>query len=73
MKERFDPLYKVAVDAAAREEHISIQWLQRTLGIGYGRASIFMRWMENDNLVSSTVGSQGRKVLTQSPHLKPHT
>lgn len=58
-----DDLYESAVDVVVREGRGSVSLLQRTLGIGYGRAARMIDWMAEDSIVGSYAGSQAREVL----------
>ncbi len=46
-----------------REERGSVSLLQRTLGIGYGRAARLVDFMAEDGIVGEYNGSQAREVL----------
>ncbi len=58
-----DELYEGAVDVVVREGRGSVSLLQRTLGIGYGRAARLIDYMAEDGIVGSYNGSQAREVL----------
>jgi S-DNA-T family DNA segregation ATPase FtsK/SpoIIIE len=58
-----DDLYEGAVDIVIREGRGSVSLLQRTLGIGYGRAARMIDWMAEDGIVGGYAGSQAREVL----------
>lgn len=58
-----DDLYEAAVDVVVREGRGSCSLLQRTLGIGYGRAARLIDYMAEDGLVGQYNGSQAREVL----------
>jgi S-DNA-T family DNA segregation ATPase FtsK/SpoIIIE len=58
-----DELYESAVDVVVREGRGSVSLLQRTLGIGYGRAARLIDYMAEDNIVGAYAGSQAREVL----------
>ena len=58
-----DELYESAIDVVVREGRGSVSLLQRTLGIGYGRAARLIDFMAEDNLVGQYAGSQAREVL----------
>ncbi len=62
LKDR-DALYEAAVDVVVREGRGSVSLLQRTLGIGYGRAARLIDYMEEDGFVGPYNGSQAREVL----------
>lgn len=57
-----DDLYESAVDVVVREGRGSVSLLQRTLGIGYGRAARLIDYMAEDNIVGPYNGSQAREV-----------
>ena len=58
-----DELYESAVDVVIREGRGSVSLLQRTLGIGYGRAARLIDYMAEDGIVGEYNGSQAREVL----------
>ncbi len=58
-----DALYQQAVEVVIREGRGSVSLLQRTLGIGYGRASRLIDFMAEDGIVGSYNGSNAREVL----------
>ena len=58
-----DELYESAVDCVVRERRGSVSLLQRTLGIGYGRAARLIDYMAEDGIVGDYNGSQAREVL----------
>jgi S-DNA-T family DNA segregation ATPase FtsK/SpoIIIE len=58
-----DELYDAAVDVVVREGRGSVSLLQRTLGIGYGRAARLIDYMAEDGVVGPYNGSQAREVL----------
>lgn len=58
-----DELYASAVDVVVRERRGSVSLLQRTLGIGYGRAARLIDYMAEDGIVGQYNGSQAREVL----------
>ena len=58
-----DELYEEAVDVVVREGRGSVSLLQRSLGIGYGRAARLIDFMAEDNIVGPYAGSQAREVL----------
>ncbi|MBN1854474.1 MAG: DNA translocase FtsK 4TM domain-containing protein, partial [Pirellulales bacterium] len=58
-----DELYESAVDICVREQRGSVSLLQRTLGIGYGRAARLIDFMAEDGIVGEYNGSQAREVL----------
>lgn len=62
LKQR-DDLYESAVDIVVREGRGSVSLLQRSLGIGYGRAARLIDFMAEDNIVGQYAGSQARDVL----------
>jgi S-DNA-T family DNA segregation ATPase FtsK/SpoIIIE len=58
-----DDLYDAAVDIVIREGRGSVSLLQRSLGIGYGRAARLIDFMAEDGIVGTYAGSQAREVL----------
>ncbi|REK19522.1 MAG: DNA translocase FtsK [Planctomycetota bacterium] len=58
-----DDLYEGAVEVVVREGRGSVSLLQRTLGIGYGRAARLIDYMAEDGIVGQYNGSQARDVL----------
>jgi S-DNA-T family DNA segregation ATPase FtsK/SpoIIIE len=60
---RNDELYEPAVEVVIREGRGSVSLLQRTLGIGYGRAARLIDYMAEDGLVGPYNGSNAREVL----------
>ncbi len=58
-----DELYEAAVDVVVREGRGSVSLLQRSLGIGYGRAARLVDFMAEDGIVGHYNGSQARDVL----------
>ena len=58
-----DKLYEEAIDIVVREQRGSLSYLQRALGIGYGRAARLIDWMEEDGYVGAYNGSKSREVL----------
>ena len=62
MRER-DELYETAIDIVIREGRGSVSLLQRTLGIGYGRAARLIDFMAEDGIVGAYNGSSAREVL----------
>jgi S-DNA-T family DNA segregation ATPase FtsK/SpoIIIE len=58
-----DDLYEAAVDIVVNEGRGSVSLLQRTLGIGYGRAARLIDYMAEDGIVGQYNGSQAREVL----------
>ncbi|MEQ8788763.1 MAG: DNA translocase FtsK 4TM domain-containing protein [Pirellulaceae bacterium] len=57
-----DELYESAVDIVVREGRGSVSLLQRSLGIGYGRAARLIDFMAEDGIVGAYAGSQAREV-----------
>ena len=57
-----DELYEGAVDIVVREGRGSVSLLQRTLGVGYGRAARLIDYMAEDGIVGPYAGSQAREV-----------
>ncbi len=62
LRER-DDLYEAAVEVVVREQRGSVSLLQRTLGIGYGRAARLIDFMAEDGIVGGYNGSNARDVL----------
>ncbi len=58
-----DELYESAIEVVVREGRGSVSLLQRSLGIGYGRAARLIDFMEEDGIVGQYAGSQAREVL----------
>jgi S-DNA-T family DNA segregation ATPase FtsK/SpoIIIE len=58
-----DELYEQAVDVVIREGRGSVSLLQRSLGIGYGRAARLIDFMAEDGIVGDYNGSQAREVV----------
>jgi S-DNA-T family DNA segregation ATPase FtsK/SpoIIIE len=60
---RNDELYEPAVEIVIREGRGSVSLLQRSLGIGYGRAARLIDYMAEDGIVGAYNGSNAREVL----------
>ncbi|HYV37899.1 MAG TPA: DNA translocase FtsK, partial [Gemmataceae bacterium] len=58
-----DALYEQAVTIVVREGRGSVSLLQRSLGIGYGRAARLIDFMAEDGIVGTYNGSNAREVL----------
>ena len=58
-----DELYSQAVDVVVNEQRGSVSLLQRSLGIGYGRAARLIDFMEEDGFVGPYNGSKSREVI----------
>jgi S-DNA-T family DNA segregation ATPase FtsK/SpoIIIE len=58
-----DELYEAAIEVIVREGRGSVSLLQRTLGIGYGRAARLIDFMAEDGIVGPYNGSNAREVL----------
>ena len=58
-----DELYESAIDIVVREGRGSVSLLQRSLGIGYGRAARLIDFMAEDGIVGPYNGSQAREIL----------
>jgi DNA segregation ATPase FtsK/SpoIIIE, S-DNA-T family len=58
-----DDLYESAVEVVIREKRGSVSLLQRSLGIGYGRAARMIDYMAEDGIVGEYNGSNAREVL----------
>jgi len=61
-----DAMYEQAIDIVIREQRGSTSLLQRSLGIGYGRASRLIDFMAEDGIVGGFNGSNARDVLVSS-------
>lgn len=61
-----DELYQDAINVVVREQRGSVSLLQRSLGIGYGRAARLIDYMEEDGIVGPYSGSKAREVLVTS-------
>ena len=57
-----DDMYEQAIDVVIREGRGSVSLLQRSLGIGYGRAARLIDFMAEDGIVGQYAGSQAREV-----------
>jgi S-DNA-T family DNA segregation ATPase FtsK/SpoIIIE len=60
---REDELYESAIEIIIREGRGSVSLLQRSLGIGYGRAARLIDFMAEDGIVGAYNGSNAREVL----------
>jgi S-DNA-T family DNA segregation ATPase FtsK/SpoIIIE len=58
-----DEVYEQAIEVVVREGRGSVSLLQRTLGIGYGRAARLIDFMAEDGIVGPYNGSNAREVL----------
>jgi S-DNA-T family DNA segregation ATPase FtsK/SpoIIIE len=58
-----DQLYEQSIEVVLREGRGSVSLLQRTLGIGYGRAARLIDFMAEDGIVGGYNGSNAREVL----------
>jgi len=58
-----DEMYERAIEVVVREGRGSVSLLQRTLGIGYGRAARLIDFMAEDGIVGTYNGSNAREVL----------
>jgi S-DNA-T family DNA segregation ATPase FtsK/SpoIIIE len=63
LRARDDNMYESAIEVVVREGRGSVSLLQRTLGIGYGRAARLIDFMAEDGIVGSYNGSNAREVL----------
>ena len=63
LRARDDNMYEPAIEVVVREGRGSVSLLQRTLGIGYGRAARLIDFMAEDGIVGSYNGSNAREVL----------
>ena len=62
LRER-DEMYEPAIEVILREGRGSVSLLQRSLGIGYGRAARLIDFMAEDGIVGAYNGSNAREVL----------
>lgn len=60
---RGEELYESAIEIVVNEGRGSVSLLQRSLSIGYGRASRIIDYMAEDNIVGPYNGSKFREVL----------
>ncbi len=58
-----DEVYMQAVEVVIREGRGSVSLLQRSLGIGYGRAARMIDWMAEDGVVGDYNGAKCREVI----------
>lgn len=58
-----DDMYEAAIEVVVREGRGSVSLLQRSLGIGYGRAARLIDFMAEDGIVGAYNGSSAREVL----------
>lgn len=58
-----DAIYQSAVEVVIREGRGSVSLLQRSLGVGYGRAARMIDHMAEDGIVGPYAGSQAREVV----------
>jgi S-DNA-T family DNA segregation ATPase FtsK/SpoIIIE len=58
-----DEVYEQAIEVVVREGRGSVSLLQRSLGIGYGRAARLIDFMAEDGIVGAYNGSNAREVL----------
>ncbi len=58
-----DDLYEAAVEVVIREGRGSVSLLQRSLGVGYGRAARLIDFMAEDGIVGNYNGSSAREVI----------
>jgi S-DNA-T family DNA segregation ATPase FtsK/SpoIIIE len=58
-----DDMYEPAIEVVIREGRGSVSLLQRSLGIGYGRAARLIDFMAEDGIVGAYNGSSAREVL----------
>ena len=61
-----DELYEKAIDVVVESGRGSLSMLQRSLGIGYGRAARLVDFMAEDGYVGPYNGSKSREVLLTS-------
>ncbi|MGV2335964.1 MAG UNVERIFIED_CONTAM: hypothetical protein LVR18_18225 [Planctomycetaceae bacterium] len=58
-----DDLYDQAVEIVIREGRGSVSLLQRSLGVGYGRAARMIDYMADDGVVGEYNGAHAREVI----------
>src|SRR5207302_5605011 len=58
-----DEMYEPAIEVVVREGRGSVSLLQRSLGIGYGRAARLIDFMAEDGIVGDYNGAHAREVL----------
>lgn len=58
-----DEYYKVAKDLASNWQKVSIDFLQKKLGIGYPKAKRIMERLEKDCVVGKHKGFRSREVI----------
>jgi len=58
-----DELYEASIEVVVREGRGSVSLLQRTLGIGYGRAARLIDFMAEDGIVGEFKSGSAREVL----------
>jgi S-DNA-T family DNA segregation ATPase FtsK/SpoIIIE len=58
-----DDLYDQAVEIVIREGRGSVSLLQRSLGVGYGRAARMIDYMAEDGVVGDYNGAHAREVI----------
>ncbi len=58
-----DELYEQAVEIVVREGRGSVSLLQRSMGVGYGRAARLVDFMAEDGIVGAYNGANAREVL----------
>ena len=58
-----DPVYQRACEVVIGEGRGSVSLLQRSLGIGYGRAARMIDWMAEDGVVGEYNGAKCREVI----------
>ena len=64
-----EPLYEMAKNAARNAGKVSVSFLQRTLTIGYSRASRLMDLLEEHQVVGAASGSRPREVLDEDQEI----
>ena len=67
-KDNEDPLYEDARDLVIRSKRASTSFLQRKLGLGYGRAAKIMDMLEDRGVIAPSDGTnKPREVLVDMP------
>lgn len=65
---RNDEMYDKAARLVVRSGQASISYLQRKLGLGYGRAAKLVDMMEEDGIVGPNQGSKARDILVPADY-----
>lgn len=67
-KARNDDMYEKAARLVVRSGQASVSYLQRKLGLGYGRAAKLVDMMEEDGIVGPNQGSKARDILVPADY-----